>query len=69
MDKYVVVLTAPTMHMMFDKFDNIKAYQIECESQNFDYEVERKQRQFSLETKAALADVELLLAYKMKAQI
>ncbi len=68
MEKFIIVLTAPTPHMMFDPPDYFKAYEIECEQNDFDNEIEKAQRAFSLEFKVALTEVEHLLTYKVKAQ-
>ena len=68
MNEYVIVLTAPTAHMIFDDADYFKAYRIKCAEEDFADAVERKQREFSLEFKVSLPDVEHLLTYKVKAQ-
>ena len=43
MEKFLIVLTAPTQHMMFDPPDYFKAYEIECEEVAIPAEVQKKQ--------------------------
>lgn len=42
MNEYVIVLTAPTAHMIFDDADYFKAYRIKCTKEDFVDAVERK---------------------------
>lgn len=66
MEKYVIVLTAPSHHLMNDPSDYFKAYEIECKEDEIDYYVELKQREFCLNFKVALSSVIHLLTYRVK---
>lgn len=60
MKKYLVILTAPSMHMMNEPYDYIKPYIIQDNGHLIDDINERLMRYFALEFKVPLKDVNIL---------
>ena len=66
-NKFIVILTSPSHHLMSEPDDYIEAFTIEADTkENFNFEVEKLSRQFSLKYKVMLEKVQLLLTYKIK---
>ena len=63
MKKYLVVLTAPSMHFMSDPINHTKAYVVEAEDNTIgEYVDERLMRKFALDYKVKLSEVRILAA-------
>ena len=65
--KYLVILTSPSHHLMDEPQDFFEPYIFNAASNNeFDYLVEKAERNFCKKYNIPLADISLLLTYKVK---
>ena len=67
MNKYLVILTAPSMRFMNEKYNYSKAYVVEStENEISNYVDEKLMRLFALDCKVAVSQVRVLAAALIK---
>lgn len=67
MNKYVVMLTSDSHHLMNEPYFYFKGYEVEANNlSEVDSMIEKLQRQFSLEFKVFLSEVQHLWTCKIK---
>lgn len=67
MNKYVVMLTSDSHHLMNEQYFYFKGYEVEANNlSEVDSMIEKLQRQFSLEFKVFLSEVQHLWTCKIK---
>lgn len=66
MQKYLIILTAPTLHFMFEPDDYFEPYLISATTENLNYWIEKAERVFCKKHNVPLSTIQLLHIYKVK---
>lgn len=66
MQKYLIILTAPTLHFMFDPDDYFEPYVVNTIPESLNYWIEKAERHFCKKHNVPLASIQLLHMYKVK---